>query len=177
MSLLPNGDGWRSRNELGHPVKPAICYVRHLHGGPIRQRKPAVIGFRSAYHSVGAVVRRDVRRIVWATEPIVINAAAEMVPSNTKASRVDMRHLTRANAVDMFSAETADATSAQASYVASVKAAHTGTDVTSTKAAEAAAVSSAATAAPGLRARGKKAAGKHCACQNHRCSSFHGILH
>jgi hypothetical protein len=55
---------------------------------------------------------------------------------------------------------------------------HTGTDVTSAKAAHAATtVSSATTAAPGLCARGKKAAGKHCACQNHHHSSFHDILH
>jgi hypothetical protein len=101
-----------------------------------------------------------------------------MVPSNTKASRVDMRHPTRANAVDMFSAETADAASAQASHVASVKAAGTGADVTAAKAAKAAAVSSATTAAaPGLRAGREKATGKHCACQNHHCSSFHDILH
>jgi hypothetical protein len=147
-------------------------------GGLFKQRKPAVVGFRSGYHSVGAVVRRDVRRIIRATEPIVINATAEMMPSNAKASGVDMRHTTRANAGDVVSAETADATSAQASDVASVKTAHTGADVTAAEAAKAAAVSSAATTtAPSLRARGNKAAGKHRACQNHHCSSFHDILH
>jgi hypothetical protein len=146
-------------------------------GGLFKQRKPAVVGFRSGYHSVGAVVRRDVRRIIRATEPIVINATAEMMPSNAKASGVDMRHTTRANAGDVVSAETADATSAQASDVTSVKTAHTGADVTAAEAAKAAAVSSAATAAPSLRARGNKAAGKHRACQNHHCSSFHDILH
>jgi hypothetical protein len=56
---------------------------------------------------------------------------------------------------------------------------HTGTDVTSAKAAHAATTVStaAATAAPGLCARGKKAAGKYCACQNHHHSSSHDILH
>ena len=152
--------------------------IHHFSTGSFKQQKPAVVGSRSAYHSVCAVVRWNVRRIIWATEPIVINATAEMMPSNTEVSRVDMRHLTRANAVDMFSAETADATSAQASHVASVKAAYTGTDVTATKAAKATAVSTAAAAAaPGLCARGKKAAGKHCACQNRHHSSFHDILH
>jgi hypothetical protein len=102
-----------------------------------------------------------------------------MMPSNTEVSRVDMRHAACANAVDVVSAETSDATNTQASHVAPVKAADTGTDVTAAKAAKAAAVSSATTttAAPGLRARGKKAAGKHCACQNHHHSSFHDILH
>jgi hypothetical protein len=100
-----------------------------------------------------------------------------MMPSNAKASCVDMRHTACANAVDVVSADTSDATNAQAGHMASVKAADTGTDVTTAKAAKAAAVSSAATAAPGLRARGKKAAGKHSARQNHHCSSFHDILH
>ena len=149
--------------------------MREVRWGLFKQRKPAVVGFRSGYHSVGAVVRRDVRRIIRATEPIVINATAEMMPSNAKASGVDMRHTTRANAGDVVAAETADATSAQASDVASVKTAHNGADVTAAEAAKAAAVSSAAT--PGLRSGGKKAAGKHRTCQNHHCSSFHDILH
>jgi len=149
--------------------------MREVRWGLFKQRKPAVVGFRSGYHSVGAVVRRDVRRIIRATEPIVINATAEMMPSNAKASGVDMRHTTRANAGDVVSAETADATSAQASDVTSVKTAHTGADVTAAKAA--AVSSAAATTAPSLRARGNKAAGKHRACQNHHCSSFHDILH
>jgi hypothetical protein len=153
--------------------------IHHFSTGSFKQQKPAVVGSRSAYHSVCAVVRWNVRRIIWATEPIVINATAEMMPSNTEVSRVDMRHAACANAVDVVSAETSDATNTQASHVAPVKAADTGTDVTAAKAAKAAAVSSATTttAAPGLRARGKKAAGKHCACQNHHCSSCHDILH
>ena len=113
-----------------------------------------------------------------------------MMSSDANVSLVDVRHATRAKAVDVVSAETSDATNTQASHVAPVKAAdtgtdvtaangaHTGTDVTSTKAAHpATTVSPAATAAPGLCARGKKAAGKHCACQNHHCSSCHDILH
>jgi hypothetical protein len=151
--------------------------IHHFSTGSFKQRKPAVVGSRSAYHSVGAVVRWNVRRIIWATEPIVINTAAEMMPSNAEVSCVDMRHAACANAVDVVSAETSDATNAQASRVASVEAAHTGTYVTAAEAAKAAAVSSATAAAPGLRARGKKVAGKHCACQNHHCSSFHDILH
>jgi hypothetical protein len=152
-----------------------MLYSPSPRGGLNQPAKAAAIDSRSAYNSVGAVVRWDVRRIIGAPEPIVINATAVMMPSNAKVSCVNMRHATRANTVD---AETADVTNAQASHVASVKAAHTGTDVTAAKASKAATVSSAATAtAPGLRARGKKAAGKHCACQNHRCSSFHDILH
>jgi hypothetical protein len=102
-----------------------------------------------------------------------------MTPSNAKVPLVDVRHATRANAVDVVSAETSDATdAAQATHVTAANVAHTGTDVTSAKAAHpATTVSSAATAAPGLCARGKKAAGKHCACQNHHHSSFHDILH
>jgi hypothetical protein len=59
--------------------------------------------------------------------------------------------------------------------VTAANVAHTGTDVTSAKAAHPATTVS--TAAPGLCARGKKAAGKHCACLNHHHSSFHDILH
>jgi hypothetical protein len=102
-----------------------------------------------------------------------------MTPSNAKVTLVDVRHATRANAVDVVSAETSDATdAAQATHVTAANVAHTGTDVTSAKAAHpATTVSTAATAAPGLCARSKKAAGKHCACQNHHHSSFHDILH
>jgi hypothetical protein len=35
-----------------------------------------------------------------------------MMPSNAKVSRVDMRHTAGANAVDVFFAETSDATNA-----------------------------------------------------------------
>jgi hypothetical protein len=147
-------------------------------GGSISQRRPAAIDFRSAYNSVGAVVRWGVRRIIGATEAIVVNATNEMMPSNAKVALVDMRHATRVKAVDVISAETSDATDAQATHVTAADVTHTGTDVTSAKAAHpATTVSSAATAAPGLCARGKKAAGKHCACQNHHHSSFHDILH
>jgi hypothetical protein len=101
-----------------------------------------------------------------------------MMSSVAKVSLVDVRHATRAKAVDVVSAETSDATSAQATHVTAANVTHTSTDVTSAKAAHAATtVSTAATAAPGLCARGKKAAGKHCACQNHHHSSFHDILH
>ena len=101
-----------------------------------------------------------------------------MTPSNAKVPLVDMRHATRAKAVDVASAETSDATAAQATHVTAANAANTGADVTSAKAAHATTtVSSAATAAPSLRARGKKAAGKHCACQNHHHSSSHDSLH
>jgi hypothetical protein len=101
-----------------------------------------------------------------------------MMPSNAKVPLVDMRHATRVKTVDVISAETSDATDAQATHVTAADVTHTGTDVTSAKAANAATtVSSATTAAPGLCARGKKAAGKHCACQNHHHSSFHDILH
>jgi hypothetical protein len=61
--------------------------------------------------------------------------------------------------------------------VASVKAAHTGTDVTAAKASKATTVSSATPATPGLCARGKEAASQHCGYQNRHCSSFHDILH
>ena len=103
-----------------------------------------------------------------------------MTPSNAKVTLVDMRHATCAKVADVVSAETSDATNAQATHVTAAKVAHTGADVTSAKAAHTATtVSSAATAtaAPGLCARGKKAAGKHRACQNHHHSSFHDILH
>src|ERR1700722_12031514 len=154
--------GFDALDELGHPV-----VVRYRHqfstGGLFRQRRPAVVDFRSAYHSVGAVVRWRVRRIIGATEAIVVNATKEMTPSNAKVPLVDMRHATRAKAVDVASAETSDATAAQATHGTAANAANTGADVTSAKAAHAPTVSSAAAAAaPSLRARGKKAAGKHC---------------
>jgi hypothetical protein len=98
-----------------------------------------------------------------------------MMSSDAKVSLVDVRHATRAKAVDVVSAETSDATNAQATHVTAANVTHTGTDVTSAKAAHAATTVS--TAAPGLCARGKKAAGKHCACQNHHHSSSHDILH
>jgi hypothetical protein len=101
-----------------------------------------------------------------------------MMSSDANVSLVDVRHATRAKAVDVVSAETSDATAAQATHVTAADVTHTGTDVTSAKAAHAATtVSSATTAAPGLCARGKKAAGKHCACQNHHHSSSHDSLH
>jgi hypothetical protein len=150
----------------------AICT-----GGSISQRKPAAIDFRSAYNSVGAVVRWGVRRIIGATEAIVVNATNEMMPSNAKVPLVDMRHATGVKAVDVISADTSDATDAQATHVTAADVTHTGTDVTSAKAAHPATTVSTAAAAPGLCARGKKAAGKHCARQNHHHSSFHDILH
>jgi hypothetical protein len=159
-------------------VEPVVRYRHQFStGGLFRQRKPAVIDSRSAYNSVGAVVRWDVRRVVWATEAIVVNAADEMMPSSPKVPLIDVRHATGAYAVDVLSADTSDATDAQATHVTSANVTHTGTDVTSAKAAHTATVSSAATAAPSLCARGKKAAGKHCACQNHHHSSSHDILH
>jgi hypothetical protein len=102
-----------------------------------------------------------------------------MTPSNAKVSCVDVRHATSADAaVDVVSAETSDATDAQATHTSAANVAHAGTDVTSAKAAHTATkVSSSSAAAPSLCARGKKAAGKHCACQNHHRSSSHDILH
>jgi hypothetical protein len=160
-------------------VEPAVRYIHHFStGGSFRQRKPAVVDFRSAYLSVGAAVRWGVRRVIWATEAIVVNAADEVTPSSAKMPLVNVRHPTCAKAVDVVSAETFDATGAQATHVTAANVTHTGTDVTSAKAAHTATtVSSAATAAPGLSARGNKAAGKHRACQNHHHSSSHDILH
>jgi hypothetical protein len=101
-----------------------------------------------------------------------------MTPSNATVPLVDMRHATRAKAVDMVSAETSDATdAAKTTHVSAANVAHTGPDVTSAKAAHTATTVSSAAAAPGLCARGKKTAGKHCACQNHHHSSSHDILH
>jgi hypothetical protein len=169
----------RGVERAGPPRKAGdMLYSPSPRGGSVSQRKPAAIDFQSAYHSVGAVVRWGVRRIIWATEAIVVNATTEMTPSNAKVPLIDVRHATRAKAVDVVSAETSDATDAQATHVTAAKVAHTSTDVTSAKATHTATtVSSAATAAPGLCARGNKAAGKHCACQNHHHSSFHDILH
>ena len=159
-------------DELGPPWSRRYVYSPLLHGGAHSQRKPAVVDFRATYHSVGAAVRWSVRRIVWATEAIVVNAADEMTPSNAKVPLVDMRHATSAKASDVVSAETSDATDAQATCVASAKGTHTAATVASAKATHTAPT---APATPGLCARGKKAAGKHCACQNHHHS--HDILH
>jgi hypothetical protein len=104
-----------------------------------------------------------VRRIVWATEAVVVvNAAAdEMTPSNIKVPLVDMRHATGAKAIDVV-AKASDAINAQTTHVTSAKAAHTATKVS---------------AALGSCARGKQAAGKRCACQNHHHSSSHDMFH
>jgi hypothetical protein len=98
-----------------------------------------------------------------------------MTPPNAKASPVDVRHGPGANAAEMLSAETSDASNAQVAQVTSVKAAHAGTHVSSAKAAKATAVSSTTATAPGLRARCKKAACKHRTCQNYHRSSSHNI--
>jgi hypothetical protein len=146
-------------------------------GGSVSQRKAGCRRL-SVSHSVGAVVRWGVRRIIGATEAVVVNAAVEMTPSNAKVPCVDVRHATSGDAaVDVVSAETSDATDAQATHMTAANVTHTGTDVTSAKAAHTATKVSSASAAPGLCARGKKAAGKHCACQNHHRSSSHDILH
>jgi hypothetical protein len=90
------GRGFDALDELGHPVEPEVCYVHHFStGGSFRQRKPAVAGSRSTYHSVGAGVRWSVRRVIWATEAVVVNAADEMTPSNAKAFEMEQRQFTR----------------------------------------------------------------------------------
>src|ERR1700733_340634 len=141
-----------------------------LRGELFRQRMLAVVDCRSPYNSVGAVVRWGVRRIIWATEAVVVNAADEMAPSGAKVPLVDVRHATCA--FDVVCAQTTHVTSANVSHMASCKATYTAAKVTSAKA-----VHTEATAALGLCAGGKKAAGKHCACQNHHHSSSHDILH
>jgi hypothetical protein len=169
--------GFDVLDELGqHPQWSVTTSPR----GAIQAAKAGCRRLRSAYHSVGAIVRGGVRRIIWATEAVVVNAAVEMTPSNAKVPCVDARHATSGDAVEVVSAETSDSTDAQATHMTATNVTHTGTDVTSAKAAHTAtkvSSASASTAAPGLCARGKKAAGKHCACQNHHHSSSHDILH
>jgi hypothetical protein len=105
-----------------------------------------------------------------------------MTPSNAKVLLADMRHGSCANAVDVVSTETSDASSAQATHVtstkvthmASVKGTHAATTVASAKATH---TTAAAPATAGLCSRGQKAAGQHCGCQNHHHSSSHDILH
>jgi hypothetical protein len=103
----------RGVERVGPPRKAGDrLYSPSPRGASLSQRKPAVIDSRSAYNSVGAVVRWDVRRIIGATEAIVVNATNEMMSSDAKVSLVDVRHATRAKAVDVVSAETSDATNA-----------------------------------------------------------------
>jgi hypothetical protein len=74
-----------------------------------------------------------------------------------------------ADACEVIPAKTTHAISAEATHVATAKAAaHVASATTP--------VSSATATAAGLRPSGKKAAGKHRACQNHHHSSFHDIL-
>jgi hypothetical protein len=175
-----NGDGSRPLSLLSwaHLVELAVFYSPILQVSPSRQRGRARPRTTSglACHSVGAGVRQGVRRVVRATEAVVINGAAnEITPSNAKVLVVDACHATCAQANGM----TSNATAAKATYVASTKAPNMAT-------AEAAHVAAAAHAAPtvaaaatasGLRARCKKASGEQCARQHHYYSSFHDILH
>jgi hypothetical protein len=138
----------------------------------------------SAHHSVGAGVGRGVRRVVRATEAVIVNFVVnETMSSDAKVLVVGVRHETCADAAGDACAKNSNAAAAQATEVSATKATDVATAkttyVASAKATHtAAAVSSAAAAAAsGLCTGCKKAHSKHYACQRHYHSSSHDILH
>jgi hypothetical protein len=91
-----------------------------------------------------------------------------MAPSTAKVLSAHACHVTAAQSPDAASAEATEMASAKAAaHVASTKTAAYVTSATTTMSAAAAAC---------LGISGKKAAGKHGACQNHHHSSSHDFL-
>jgi hypothetical protein len=108
--------------------------------------------------------------MVRATEAVVVIASTgEAVPSAAKAA--DVRNATGTKATESAGAEATHVASTKAAYVTPAKAA---AHVTSAKAA--AAMTAAATTAAGLGTSSHQAAGEHCARQDHHHSSSHDIL-